>query len=230
MIFGKDSRSLVSLALVLAAGCQAAYGDELGHPARAGQPQLAPEQPRGDGEQSRPAPHKLAVDIVADCKRFTSGGIGHPNANPKFGDYFMQEGLMLKGGTLAKNCQNGNGCGLNPDGSAQFPEAVIGKWTCYGSFVGNGAATAQGTWVYTTQVYEFDAEKLEPNVFAPGKSSIVSHGPERNDLNVPWVRAISGGTGQYRSAQGEVVQTKIGFNPTECENFTVDFNLDRGAR
>ena len=38
---------------------------------------------------------------------------------------------------------------------------MIGKWTCYGSFVGNGGATAEGVWLYSTQVYEFDVEQIE---------------------------------------------------------------------
>ena len=94
----------------------------------------------------------FSVDVVADCNRFISEGVGHPHPGPVFGDYFMQEGLIYEAGTLAANCAGGNGCGLNPDGTPEFPEAVIGKWTCYGSFVGNGGATAEGVWLYSTQV------------------------------------------------------------------------------
>jgi hypothetical protein len=163
------------------------------------------------------------VDIVADCNRFTSEGVGHPDANPAFGDFFMQEGLIYEGGTLAANCPGGNGCGLLPDGTPEFPEAVIGKWTCYGSFVGDGIATPEGVWLYSTQVYEFDVEKIGDNVFAPGEHALISHGPERIDLNVPFYRAITGGYGKFNRARGQVQQTKIGFNQTECENFTFDF-------
>ena len=191
----------LTLALLLAAGCDPAYGLPSDLVERENRPPPAPGDP-AEAQRGRPSDLQFNVDVVADCRRFTSEGIGHPNANPKFGDYFMQEGLMYKPGTLAKNCAAGARCGLNPDGSPQFPDAVIGKWTCYGSFVGNGAATAKGTWVYTTQVYEFNAEKLEQDVFAPGEHAIVSLGPERNDLNVPWARAVSGGYGKYRSAAG----------------------------
>jgi hypothetical protein len=171
-------------------------------------------------------PYKtFSVDIVADCNRFISEGVGHPHPGPVFGDYFMQEGLIYKGGTLAANCPGGDGCGLNPDGTPEFPEAVIGKWTCYGSFVGNGGATAEGVWLYSTQLYEFDVEQIEPNVFAPGAHALVSVGPERNDLSVPFDRAVTGGSGKFRHARGQLQQTKIGFNQTECENFTVDFEI-----
>ena len=176
------------------------------------------------------ADETFSVDIVADCNRFISEGVGHPHPGPVFGDYFMQEGLIYEGGTLAANCVGGDGCGLNPDGTAEFPETVIGKWTCYGSFVGNGGATVEGVWLYSTQVYEFDIEQIEPNVFAPGVDALVSIGPERNDLNVPFDRAITGGYGKFEGATGQVQQTKIGFNQTECENFTFDFEIRQGRR
>jgi hypothetical protein len=172
----------------------------------------------------------FSVDVVADCNRFISEGVRHPHPGPVFGDYFMQEGLIYEAGTLAANCAGGDGCGLNPDGTPEFPEAVIGKWTCYGSFVGNGGATVEGVWLYSTQVYEFDIEQIEPNVFAPGVDALVSIGPERNDLNVPFDRAITGGYGKFEGATGQVQQTKIGFNQTECENFTFDFEIRQGRR
>jgi hypothetical protein len=174
------------------------------------------------------AEETFSVDVVADCNRFISEGKPHPIPEeelPVFGDYFMQEGLIYEGGTLAANCEDGDGCGLNEDGTPEFPEAVIGKWTCYGSFVGNGAATAEGVWLYSTQVYEFEVEQIAPNVFAPGAHALVSIGPERNDLNVPWDRAIAGGYGKFKRARGEVQQTKIGFNQTDCENFVFDFEI-----
>ena len=167
----------------------------------------------------------FSVDIVADCNRFVSEGIGHPHPGPAFGDFFMQEGLIYEGGTLAANCAGGDGCGLNPDGTPEFPEAVIGKWTCYGSFVGNGGATAEGVWLYSTQVYEFDVEQLDDNVYAPGLHALISHGAERIDLDVPWHRAVTGGYGQFDGSVGQLRQTKIGFNQTECENFTFDFQI-----
>ena len=211
----------LALTLGIASGCDAAYGKDSVTPDNVAEPAAL-----ATGYHGR----KLSVDVVADCNRFTSGGVGHPNANPKFGDYFMQEGFIYKAGTLAKHCAGGDGCGLNPDGTPQFPEAVLGKWTCYGSFVGKGGATTRGTWLYSTQVFEFGAQQLEPNVFSPGEHTVISLGSEPTDLGVPFSRPISGGTGRFRSALGEVVQTRIGFNPTTCENFTFDFDLDTSRR
>jgi hypothetical protein len=176
------------------------------------------------------ADETFSVDVVADCNRFISEGVGHPHPGPVFGDYFMQEGLIYEGGTLAANCEGGDGCGLNEDGTPEFPDAVIGKWTCYGSFVGNGGATAEGVWLYSTQVYEFDVDEVEPNVFEPGEDALVSIGPERIDLNVPWDRAITGGYGKFKHARGQVQQTKIGFNQTNCENFIFDFDIRPDTR
>ena len=152
---------------------------------------LALAVPAGVGQATQ-SDTTFSVDVVADCNRFISEGVGHPHPGPVFGDYFMQEGLIYEDGTLTAKCEGGDGCGLNEDGTPEFPEAVIGKWTCYGSFVGKGGATAQGVWLYSTQVYEFDVEQIEPNVFAPGEHSLVSIGTERNDLDVPWNRAITG--------------------------------------
>ena len=164
----------------------------------------------------------FSIDVVADCNRF----ISTPNPDgPAFGDFFMQEGLIYRPGTLAANCPGGSGCGLNPDGTPQFPDAVIGKWTCWGSFVANGAATEAGVWLYSTQLYEFDVNVLDQNVFEPGKRALVSHGAERVDLDVPFRRAITGGYGRFRTTRGDVEQTKIGLNQTQCENFTFAFRL-----
>jgi hypothetical protein len=68
-------------------------------------------------------------------------------------------------------------------------------------------------------------EQIDDNVFAPGERALVSHGLERNDLNVPWDRAVTGGDGNFKRATGQVQQTKIGFNRTECESFTFDFQI-----
>ena len=188
---------------------------------------LALAFPAGAARASEPYT-PFSVDVVADCNRVISvaqtPAISTPG--PVFGDYFMYEGLIYEGGTLAANCAGGNGCGLNPNGTPEFPEAVIGRWTCYASSAGNGGATAEDVWLYSTQVYEFDVWQVDQGVYAPGLHALVSHGPQRNDLNVPWDRAITGGYGRYKRSAGQVQQTKVGFNQTHCENFTFDFQIE----
>ena len=124
----------------------------------------------------------FSIDVAADCNRYIENA-----AQPAVGDSFIQEGVIYRPGTLAAHCPNGNGCGLEADGTPEFPEAVIGRWRCWGSFVD---AREGGPPVYSTQVYELS----------------------------------------FAAADGEVTQTRIGFNQTQCENYTFDFKLRTQTR
>jgi hypothetical protein len=161
----------------------------------------------------------FSVDVVADCNRYIED-----TSQPTMGATFIQEGVIYRAGTLAAHCPGGNGCGLNPDGSPEFPEAVIGKWRCWGSFVGHAAVATGGPPSYSTQVYQFTGGS------EPSEDGLVSHGPEWVNLAVPFERAIAGGSGRFRNADGEVAQTKIGFNQTQCENYTFHFKLRTQTR
>ena len=124
---------------------------------------------------------------------------------PAYGNPFITEGYIYPHGTI--QCDDEGGCtGTNPDGSAQFPDKVIGRWTCRGWFVGNGMLTETGPVVITTQLYDFGD--------IPGDKTIVSEGYERVDFNVAVGRAITGGTGKYLFARGEAKQALLGFNET----------------
>lgn len=117
---------------------------------------------------------------------------------PAYGNEFVTEGYIYPAGTL-------NGVnGVNPDGSPEFADKVIGRWTCRGWHVGEGAKTVTGPWVVTHQLYDFGDR--------PGQISLASDGTELVDLNVPITRAVIGGTGPFEQARGEVVQTMVGFN------------------
>jgi hypothetical protein len=117
---------------------------------------------------------------------------------PAYGNEFVTEGYIYPAGTL-------NGVnGVNADGSPEFPDKVIGRWTCRGWHVGEGAKTVTGPWVVTHQLYDFGDR--------PGQISFASDGAELVDLNVPITRAVIGGTGPFEQARGEVVQTMVGFN------------------
>ena len=54
---------------------------------------------------------------------------------------------------------------------------------------------------------------------------LTSDGIELIDLNVPFDRAITGGTGDRNGANGTVVQTAIGANATGLFNFSFEFNF-----
>ncbi|HSA81230.1 MAG TPA: hypothetical protein VLE23_10430 [Geminicoccaceae bacterium] len=171
-----------------------------------------------------PASPTFSIDVVADCNRLITNGTPQ-SASPALGDSFMQQGLIYRPGTLVAHCPNGDGCGLNPDGTPEFPDEVIGKWTYWGSFIGIDEATEPGVWLHSTQVYEFGATEIGEYVFEPVTHVLASDGRERIDLRAPFNRAITGGSGRFEDADGEITQIRIGLNQTKCENFTFEFNI-----
>ncbi|MBN2700204.1 MAG: hypothetical protein JXR29_01985 [Methylothermaceae bacterium] len=161
----------------------------------------------------------LEVEVSENIQRFifdetplTTDANG--NDVPGDGNEFKTEGYIYEPGTLI-----GDGDGVNPDGSPQYPDRVIGRWTCWGFHVGNGAATETGPVVITHQLFDF-GERF-------GHRSIVTAGFELVDIGEPIQRAITGGTGPYRNARGEVVQTLIGFNGQNGVNLHVRFKVNR---
>ncbi len=126
---------------------------------------------------------------------------------PAAGNSFVTQGYLYPEGTL-----DGSN-GVNPDGSPEFPDAVIGTWTCYGSFIADGAATTDEAWVVTSQIFEL----------ADGQ--IVTQGFELPPGAGDSVRSVTGGTGEYAMVAGESIQTTEGFNPTEGVVATIDFEL-----
>jgi hypothetical protein len=131
---------------------------------------------------------------------------------PQYGTPFVTQGYLYPEGTL-----NGSN-GALADGSPEFPDKVIGTWTCYGWTVGDGAHTTTGNIVVTTQIYQFDE--------AHGNGIVVTDGFELADLNVPVARAITGGTGQFKGASGEQVQTLLGVSEQMAVNLTVELQLE----
>ena len=65
----------------------------------------------------------------------------------------------------------------------------------------------EGVWVFSTQFCQFGEE--------PGAETLVSREYELTDLSTEIARAITGGTGEYSTADGEAVQTLLGFNASE---------------
>jgi hypothetical protein len=153
----------------------------------------------------------IRVEVAEDGNRFVFGkerlfGDGMPD----YGSPFVTQGYLYPEGTL-----NGSN-GVLADGSPEFPDKVVGTWTCYGYMIGEGAHTTTGTWVVSTQIYKFNEDN----------STIVTSGFEIVDLNTPAARAIVGGTGKYRSAQGEQIQELHGFTEQMGVNLVVEFQFD----
>jgi hypothetical protein len=132
---------------------------------------------------------------------------------PGYANEFITEGYIYQPGTI-----DGTN-GVNPDGSPEFPDKVIGRWTCRGWHVGDGAKTVTGPWVVTHQLYDFGD--------TPGSEMLATDGVELVDLNVPVQRAIIGGTGPFAKARGELTQTMVGFNQLKGVNLRFSVNVTK---
>lgn len=169
------------------------------------------------------ASDEIPLDVACDANTFVFQG-PTSSAGPDYGASFVVQGVIYPGGTFAAN---GPSSGLLADGTPEFPDLVVGRWTCQGHFIGDGIATASGPFVVTMQLYDLDLDE-------PGADTLVSQGLELIDLNVPIRRAVTGGTGAFNAAGGDVTQTSIGINATGLFNFTFLFDLDvrspRGPR
>ena len=143
--------------------------------------------------------HQLIVEI--GCNGFT--GQGTPAGN------FIIQGYLYPYGTL----QTGSD-GVNPDGSPEFPDAVIGRWMCRGWPFPERPPRA---FVNTIQTFELQTEN-------PGENMIVTAGLEINAGHLPVLshnntRAVVGGTGRFSKAKGEQNQFVPGVNVTGAPNF-----------
>jgi hypothetical protein len=130
---------------------------------------------------------------------------------PQYGTPFVTQGYLYPEGTL-----NGSN-GVLADGQPEFPDQVIGEWTCYGWMIGDGGHTESGEWVVSTQIYKFYGEE---------GGILVTDGFELVDFDVPVARAITSGTGAYQNVSGEQVQTLLGFTEQMGVNLTVELQLD----
>lgn len=154
----------------------------------------------------RHIPHKF--DVAEIGSRFVPDDAPLVDDLPAYGNSFITQGYIYPAGTL-RPCDNVDIIceGVNPDGSAQWPEKVIGSWTCFGWHVADAATATRGASVVTTQIYEFSD--------TPGKVSLVSDGFELvfGD-STPIRRAVTGGTGPFSKARGQLTQSYLGFPNT----------------
>jgi hypothetical protein len=160
--------------------------------------------------QSEQTDQVTRYEVAEDGSRFVFDDLNlFEDGMPGYGSAFVTQGYIYPEGTL-----NGSN-GVNEDGSPEFPEAVLGTWTCYGWMIGDGARTETGEWVISTQVYKFN-----------DGSTVITDGFEIVDFEAPVSRAITGGTGEYRSASGEMVQVLHGFTDAMGVNLSVEFQFD----
>jgi hypothetical protein len=162
----------------------------------------------------------IEVDVAEDGTRFVIDEAPvFDDGFPAYGNAFVTQGYLYPKGTLTDSN------GVNPDGTPEFPDKVIGEWTCSGYFIADGAHTTEGSWVYTTQLFAFGEDP------ANGSDTIVVTGYESGLPGTTVTGAITGGTGTYLTVRGEAGQTFLGTNnPTLVTmgiNKTVELQVAR---
>jgi hypothetical protein len=158
----------------------------------------------------------LRFDVAEDGTHFVWDPDNVHDGMPAYGASFITRGYLYPAGTLSESN------GVNPDGSPEFPDQVLGEWICRGWMVGEGMRTTAGPMVITTQLYSFGDEH--------GSTMLVSDGHELADVGVVITRAITGGTGPFIGAGGEVRQSLLGLNATEGVNLQYELTLtDAGS-
>lgn len=196
--------ALLAVALFLSAAAVLFPGIEV---ADAQSAQTAAAELTQDGTPKENKGKVLEFEVAEDMYRFVFAPtpVFEEDGYPAYGNPFITQGYIYPKGTIT--CDD-NGCsGVNPDGSPEFPDLVLGEWTCRGWFVGDGAHTTSGPMVITTQVYNFGEEF--------GNDMLVSDGYELADEGVVIQRAITGGTGKYQGTRGAISQSFLGWNASE---------------
>ena len=171
------------------------------------------------GNDDAEARKTLEVEVVEIGSRFVfdETPVHADDGLPDYGGEFVTQGYIYPAGTIEEGHD-----GINADGSPEYPDAVIGQWTCRGWHVGDGAHSSGEPWVVTTQIFAFDGPTDGDQ---KGTKTIVTDGYELPDFGVYVTRAITGGTGDYRRAEGEQYQELMDFNETNGVILKVELNI-----
>lgn len=141
----------------------------------------------------------LRFDMAEDFTRFVfDPDIVHEDGYPVHGSTFITQGYLYPAGTL-----DGSD-GVNADGSPEFPDKVIGIWICRGWVLGETMGSDGLPSAISTQFFQLGKKH--------GNRTIVTEGYEFMQPDGPFLRAITGGTGEYRNARGEQIQEVLGIN------------------
>jgi hypothetical protein len=153
----------------------------------------------------------LRFEVAEDASRFVwAGGPALTDGLPADSTPYVTQGYLYPVGTLT------NGNGVLADGSPEFPDKVLGQWSCYGWRLSGGVPDQTAPWV-TTHLFNFGETW--------GEATLVSEGYSIDDLGIPLDRAIVGGTGPYAEATGVQAETNLGFNATNGINVRYEFRL-----
>lgn len=156
----------------------------------------------------------VQFDVAEDMNRFIfDQDVVYDDGLPADGSSFITRGFLYEYGTLSGND------GINPDGTPEYPDKVIGEWICQGYMINDAGHATGGVWVFSTQYFQFGDE--------PGAETIITTGYELADLNTAVSRAILGGTGEYSTARGESSQVLLGLNGSEGVNLRVQVEVQK---
>lgn len=157
---------------------------------------------------------RLQFDVAEDMTRFIfDQDVAYEDGMPADGSSFITRGYIYEYGTLT------GGNGVNLDGSPEFPDKVVGEWICSGYMINDAGHATGGVWVFSTQFFQLGDE--------PGAQTIVTTGYELADVDAAIARAITGGTGDFKTARGESSQTLLGLNATQGVNLRVEFVVQK---
>lgn len=148
----------------------------------------------------------LRVEVSEIGSRFvTDPDVVDDGGLPRRGNDFVTEGYVYEAGTVTCTEEGCDGVIYDAEGvpAPEFPDRVIGTWTCWGTHTEDAATTTSGPIVATTQQYDLGDEL--------GDESILTSGFERVD-DVPIIRAIIGGTGGLDISSGTATQSLGGLN------------------
>jgi hypothetical protein len=164
----------------------------------------SPKPASAKGGQGRGAHLVLDVACLGDSFAPNFSGALNMGGGDLRGSTFNVEGLVYPGGTIP------GGPGFDP-----YSVDSMGHWLCRGWFLVKPGRSQPG--VNTHQEYLLDT--ITPEVPSPA-DTLASSGVETGGFPAPTaVRAVTGGTGRYRHARGEVVQEVIGLNTTTLNVF-----------
>lgn len=138
-------------------------------------------------------------DVSCNGLTFRFGTAEPPN--PLYaGQTFLVRGYIYPAGTFTENDING---GINANGTSQWPDLLLGQWTCRGWAVNPTAVT--------TQTFDF------------GDDQLVTDSHENINPAEVNVRPTTGGTGAYSHVRGESYQWVVGQNASGAPNFVFQF-------
>lgn len=148
---------------------------------------------------------ELVLDVACLGDTWRDSPVRNPADEADFRMPFAVEGLIYPQGTIP-----GNGFVATTDGA-------IGHWSCRGWTILHGDRPEP----HATTVQEYVFGMIAPDRLFP-PDSLTSAGLEGTFTDQVTTRSVSGGTGRYMGAIGQVTQVNHGVNTTVIDDGTGD--------